>query len=600
MRKVLTTAALILSLAMLMSISAFGYYNYQIYDENDEEELYENGYSREATPNETPAVEQVDVPVIDPVHRITEDGQIFIRLRPFLESFGVDVGWDSLNNAVLISSQFEGVTHAFVIADTGGFVENGVSWVPFEFIQVLEGFLWNHRVWHDPFQILEDVVERLDLTLWQPERFSDISELPFTSDLPHGEIAVRYIEYMSDNLPARSAFTYRELETATWIVRQLLAMGHSWENIAVQEFTYWELRAMDDADFVFGNINWWSVTSPWILGVDREYQLREDRVSQNVILTIPGQTERKIIVGAHYDSPPYPSASDNASGTALLLESALRMLEQDNYYTIVYVWFGAEEVGLIGAVYYYEMLTQSQRDNIVMMINADVLIEGPYIFFGVGSTTVPDGIDADALRLELLEQILDQQSEHLEMWFEDALVGGWIPEDMTFEQYVHQNTVSDVHWIATMNEQWLLEMAMWRGMLEESAVRDPVVEGVNQIAEELNRAHDFELVNSPGLIHVSSDQMVFLFAGHTVVQFVGMESWANWVGGIAEQLGVSLDSWLIGEDPEELVYWGHRMTVLHTPNDEFHTLERVWPGMMKANMGAFGKMLEGILTARFD
>jgi len=106
--------------------------------------------------------------------------------------------------------------------------------------------------------------------------------------------------------------------------------------------------------------------------------------SQNVILTVPGQSERKIIVTAHYDSIMTPGASDNASGTALLLESAYRLLGVENYFTIVYVFMGAEEIGLLGAFYYVESLTPAERNNIVLNINADVLFEGPYFFFGAG------------------------------------------------------------------------------------------------------------------------------------------------------------------------------------------------------------------------
>jgi len=181
---------------------------------------------------------------------------------------------------------------------------------------------------------------------------------------------------MNDNLYNRTSFSYREKETAVWIAEELLAMGYDWDAIEIQEFSRIESARLS----WFGTRQWYRID----LWVSEDAYNNARDYSQNVILTVPGQSEKKIIVGAHYDTWPYPGASDNASGVALLLESAQRMLTTDNYYTIVYVFFGAEEVGLMGAYFYYDSLSQTQRDNIIMMINADVLFEGPYLVYGAG------------------------------------------------------------------------------------------------------------------------------------------------------------------------------------------------------------------------
>jgi len=41
-------------------------------------------------------------------------------------------------------------------------------------------------------------------------------------------------------------------------------------------------------------------------------------------------------------------------------------------------------------------------------------------------------------------------------------------------------------------------------------------------------------------------------------------------------------------------------TILHSPHDEFNRIEYLWPGMMLANMTAFGLFLEAILTTEFN
>ena len=215
--------------------------------------------------------------------------------------------------------------------------------------------------------------------LWHYANFADIRQpLHLLEDTPHGYISVQHIKFMNDNLYGRSPFTYREKEAAAWIVEEILAIGYNWDNIHVQEFNW---------NQVSGIAAHWGFTwegraeAPQMLG---DGQLREGRLSQNVILTVPGQTDRKIIVGAHYDTLPYPGASDNASGVALLLESAQRMLNHDNYHTIVYVFFGAEEIAILGANFYLSSMSRAQQNNIVMMVNADVLFEGPYFVYGAG------------------------------------------------------------------------------------------------------------------------------------------------------------------------------------------------------------------------
>ena len=225
----------------------------------------------------------------------------------------------------------------------------------------------------------EEEPEELDVSLsswdwdsftWDRETFVYLREPLYLAEYtPHGELALQHIRFINDNLYSRKPFSYREKEAAAWLVEELLAMGHPWEQIQVQEFVV-------DLDS-----RWRNLTTAARFASD--FAFRETtRLSQNVILTIPGESEGVIIVGAHYDSWPTPGASDNASGTSLLLESAQRMLELENYYTIVYVFFGAEEIGMQGSLHYALNLTEEEAENIVLMINADVLLEGPYLFYG--------------------------------------------------------------------------------------------------------------------------------------------------------------------------------------------------------------------------
>jgi len=211
---------------------------------------------------------------------------------------------------------------------------------------------------------------------WHPIHFQNPgTPLPLDQDTPHGYLSVQHIRHLNDNYYSRFPFSYQEKDAAKWIIRQLRAMGHTWDNIKVQEF------GLYDVGHTSQSIERWHT---FRAVYHNHNYIRNTYTSQNIILTIPGQSDQVIIVGAHYDTVLYPGASDNASGTALLLESAQRMLEMDNYYTIIYIFFGAEEVGLLGAVYYVDNLSQEELDQILFMVNADVLFEGPYFIFGGG------------------------------------------------------------------------------------------------------------------------------------------------------------------------------------------------------------------------
>ena len=165
----------------------------------------------------------------------------------------------------------------------------------------------------------------------------------FSDDMPHGQPAVNYIEFMSNNLYSRFPYSYQELWAANWIMEELLAMGHS--DVEMQNFYREDLRGLWPMPIM--SLVYILDSSPFI-----NFGLRADRASQNVVLTVPGQSDEVIVVGAHYDSVLYPGASDNASGVALILESAMRMINADNYYTIKYIFFGSEEVGLYGVLNY--------------------------------------------------------------------------------------------------------------------------------------------------------------------------------------------------------------------------------------------------------
>jgi len=209
----------------------------------------------------------------------------------------------------------------------------------------------------------------------------------------HGYLGMQWLRHINDYLPSRLPFSDRELEAAEWIRETLLEMGFDRNQIEMQTFSY-----HDDTTSWWGGNTTRMVAGYELLGFYNELELLY--YSQNVILTIPGYSTETIIIGAHYDSVGFPGISDNAGGIVLLLENAYRTRDIKPYYTLQYVFFGAEEVGLIGSFHFADMMSQEEIDNLLLMINADSMMDGPDLIYAIAYFDELPPIPSDILRPE--------------------------------------------------------------------------------------------------------------------------------------------------------------------------------------------------------
>ena len=93
-----------------------------------------------------------------------------------------------------------------------------------------------------------------------------------------------------------------------------------------------------------------------------------------------------LVVGAHLDSVPRgPGINDNGSGSGTILEIAEEMAERDTEprNTIRFMWYGAEEFGLLGSEAYVEELKQNQAEfsRIKAMLNFDMVASPNFVRF---------------------------------------------------------------------------------------------------------------------------------------------------------------------------------------------------------------------------
>ncbi|NDV12354.1 aminopeptidase [Crenobacter caeni] len=193
---------------------------------------------------------------------------------------------------------------------------------------------------------------------------------------PHGEVAAREMVHVATAFKGRMAGTAQEKAVADYLAGKFRAMGYQ---VVEQPFT---------SSFEYEK-------------ADKQKEKREVK-SLNVIATKPGQDDKVVIVGAHFDSrtpkkdgdigkiggPGLEGLDDNASGVGMLLELADQLKSVKTKHTIKFVGFGAEELGLLGAKDYVARMTDTERSQLIAMVNMDSLITGDKMYFHAGKNTV--------------------------------------------------------------------------------------------------------------------------------------------------------------------------------------------------------------------
>lgn len=117
--------------------------------------------------------------------------------------------------------------------------------------------------------------------------------------------------------------------------------------------------------------------------LDIEGEYMEHYPTQNVIGYLPGETDQYIVFTAHYDGyGSYgegnynASAEDNGSGTAMVMDLARHYMQgKKPYYSVAFMLFSGEEIGLMGSKYYANHPV-FPLNKIKLVVNLDMVMTG--------------------------------------------------------------------------------------------------------------------------------------------------------------------------------------------------------------------------------
>jgi hypothetical protein len=130
--------------------------------------------------------------------------------------------------------------------------------------------------------------------------------------------------------------------------------------------------------------------TPPHMSLDVHVVIDPNRQDWNVIAESKGGDKNHVVVvDAHLDAIYGAGMLDNASGSATILDIAQKMKNVNPRNKVRFIWFGGEELGLLGSTYYVNNLTKTDLSHIGYDLDADVTATPNYLI-GVLDPAAPD------------------------------------------------------------------------------------------------------------------------------------------------------------------------------------------------------------------
>ena len=127
-----------------------------------------------------------------------------------------------------------------------------------------------------------------------------------------------------------------------------------------------------------------------VLNITIDAVVQPDAPDYNVIAESKGGDKNHVlVVDAHLDAIYGEGMLDNASGSATILDVAEQMKNVNPLNKLRFIWFGGEELGLLGSKYYVGNLSSPELSHIGYDLDADVTATPNYLI-GVLDPAAPD------------------------------------------------------------------------------------------------------------------------------------------------------------------------------------------------------------------
>ena len=200
----------------------------------------------------------------------------------------------------------------------------------------------------------------------------------------YGEECYEKIKYIDKVLSDRDCYNGKNYKLAEkWILWNLYEAGYSEEEAFLSPFTVTKYFKEEGLKAALSAVESYELADDkhykragWSYAEDASGAYVKVNITMNNIVAVKkGETDEQIIVGAHFDGT---GTGDNGSGVALNLTTAQHIYNVDTHFTIVFIFFNAEEVGCLGSTAYAEAMTEEEIANTKYMINMDSLVCGDY------------------------------------------------------------------------------------------------------------------------------------------------------------------------------------------------------------------------------
>jgi hypothetical protein len=130
--------------------------------------------------------------------------------------------------------------------------------------------------------------------------------------------------------------------------------------------------------------------TPPVMNLDIHIIVRPNAPDYNVIAESKGGDKNHVVVvDAHLDAIYGAGMLDNASGSATILDIAQMMKNVTPRNKLRFIWFGGEELGLLGSAAYVNSLSSNDLSHIGYDLDADVTATPNYLI-GILDPTGPD------------------------------------------------------------------------------------------------------------------------------------------------------------------------------------------------------------------